>query len=555
MKNNRITQISLLAVCMMLLSLLGGGISIAEEPGPDQGPLATMTIEAGVISWEPQVENGRLSLTIGGPGDFYLQQEHESGARLTFTPEDGAGNPLPDGVYKYELRFLPVMGKALSGYDESQRGIASLKGTEMAPVQSGSFSVLNGSFVTQDAVESAPERELEQPEERSKVMDQVILDDLIVDGSACIGFDCVNGESFGFDTLRLKENNTRIKFQDTSTSASFPSNDWQITANDSANGGANKFSIDDIDGGRTPFTIEAGARTNALYVEDGGRIGFGTSTPVVKGLHMKYNDTPTLRLEQDGSSGWTPQTWDVAGNEANFFIRDVTNGSKLIFKIKPGAPTSSIFIAADGDVGLGTESPAANLHVDGSGIVQTVVQSDTNDWTAFFASDAYGPAIHWEGSSANNLRFGPSTDINGTGFSEKMRITGAGDVGIGNTSPTHLLDVGTSGAYCDGGAWVDGSSREYKTNVEGLTSEEATAVVRDLTPIKFNYKTELEEQYLGFIAEDVPDLVATNDRKGLSSMDIVAVLTKVVQEQQRIIEELEARLAALEKAAGTTSSP
>ena len=66
--------------------------------------------------------------------------------------------------------------------------------------------------------------------------DQVILDDLIVDGSACIGFDCVNGESFGFDTLRLKENNLRIKFQDTSSSASFPSRDWQITANDSANG-------------------------------------------------------------------------------------------------------------------------------------------------------------------------------------------------------------------------------------------------------------------------------------------------------------------------------
>ena len=33
--------------------------------------------------------------------------------------------------------------------------------------------------------------------------DNVILDDLIVDGSACIGFDCVNGESFGFDTLRF----------------------------------------------------------------------------------------------------------------------------------------------------------------------------------------------------------------------------------------------------------------------------------------------------------------------------------------------------------------
>ena len=40
--------------------------------------------------------------------------------------------------------------------------------------------------------------------------DFVILDDLIVDGSACIGLDCVDGEAFGFDTLRLKENNLRI---------------------------------------------------------------------------------------------------------------------------------------------------------------------------------------------------------------------------------------------------------------------------------------------------------------------------------------------------------
>ena len=35
----------------------------------------------------------------------------------------------------------------------------------------------------------------------------------------------------------------------------------------------------------------------------------------------------------------------------------------------------------------------------------------------------------------------------------------------------------------------------------------------------------------GFIAEEVPELISTKDRKGLSSMDIVAVLTKVVQEQ------------------------
>lgn len=60
---------------------------------------------------------------------------------------------------------------------------------------------------------------------------------------------------------------------------------------------------------------------------------------------------------------------------------------------------------------------------------------------------------------------------------------------------------------------------------------------------QYNLTTRLNEEdnYLGFIAEDVPEVVASKDRKGLSPMDIVAVLTKVVQAQQRKIEALEAR--------------
>jgi len=49
---------------------------------------------------------------------------------------------------------------------------------------------------------------------------------------------------------------------------------------------------------------------------------------------------------------------------------------------------------------------------------------------------------------------------------------------------------------------------------------------------------------VGFIAEDVPDLVATEDRKG---MDVVAVLTKVVQDQQKTIEEFSRKVSALEQ--------
>lgn len=78
--------------------------------------------------------------------------------------------------------------------------------------------------------------------------DQVIADDLIVQGSACFGLDCVNGENFGDNTIRLKENNTRILFDDTSTTPEDPDQDWWLIANDSQNGGPNMFAISDFTG-------------------------------------------------------------------------------------------------------------------------------------------------------------------------------------------------------------------------------------------------------------------------------------------------------------------
>jgi len=259
--------------------------------------------------------------------------------------------------------------------------------------------------------------------------DQVILDDLIVDGSICVGLDCVNGESFGFDTLRLKENNLRIRAVDTSSTASFPTRDWQITFNDSSNGGADKFSIDDIDGGRTPFTIEANAPSHSLFVDDGGRLGFGTSTPVAD-LHVKSGNTPTLRLEQDGSSGFTPQTWDLAGNEANIFIRDATNGSTLPFRLRPGAPTSALDIAATGRVGLRTSSPDASLEVNansttvGGGNVALKVAKGDGTGDVAIQLDAGDDGSFWNIShvvAGEELRFSKS----GTGETEiKFRAVG-----------------------------------------------------------------------------------------------------------------------------------
>ena len=126
-------------------------------------------------------------------------------------------------------------------------------------------------------------------------------------------------------------------------------------------------------------------------------------------------------------------------------------------------------------------------------------------------------------------------------------IAANGNVGIGKWGPSQPLHMG-SGAYCTaGGVWTNASSREYKKDIKELTRDEAMETLNGLNPVKFAYKADSGEQHVGFIAEDVPELVATKDKKGTSSMDMVAVLTKVVQEQQKTIAELSKKMGELEK--------
>ncbi|MDQ2972503.1 MAG: hypothetical protein M3R20_05940, partial [Pseudomonadota bacterium] len=239
--------------------------------------------------------------------------------------------------------------------------------------------------VVRNATDSSSVSRRDNPN-ASSPNDVVTADDIIVQGSACIGLDCVNNEAFGFDTLRLKENNTRIKFMDTSVSPGFTNHSWQLTANESTNGGLEKFSIEDITAATIPFTVLGSAPSNALFVDASGHVGLRTAGPQLD-LHIYTNNTPAIRLDQNSSGGYTAQTWDIGANEANFFVRDTTGGSHLPFRIRPGAPTSSIDIAASGNVGVGTSSPAAKLDVMGDMLVHgTISQLSSRTAKEHFAA-------------------------------------------------------------------------------------------------------------------------------------------------------------------------
>ncbi len=365
-------KLLLLIALMSMLALLTG-------PAAAQGPVAAVQISPDQVTWLPQIgDYSSITLTVAGPKDFHRQQTFPAGSAPTFS------RPPFDGPYTYELVVTPALdpgvAQALAAATEENRDevVAQLSQSGQLPpplTQSGSFLVSGGKFVTDDGGEGG-----------IGIQDVVVADDQIVQGSLCVGFDCVNNESFGFDTIRLKENNTRIKFEDTSSTSGFPTHDWQLTANDSASGGAEKFSIEDITAGRIPFTIEGDTPTNSLYIDSIGRIGLGTATPVLQ-LHIADGNTPGVRLDQDGTGGWGTYVWDVAGNETNFFVRDVTGGSRLPFKIKPGAPNNSLVVAASGDVGVGTLSPTAKLHVTGN----VLIEGSVTEFSSVEAKENFTP--------------------------------------------------------------------------------------------------------------------------------------------------------------------
>ncbi|MBC8427112.1 MAG: tail fiber domain-containing protein [Deltaproteobacteria bacterium] len=135
----------------------------------------------------------------------------------------------------------------------------------------------------------------------------------------------------------------------------------------------------------------------------------------------------------------------------------------------------------------------------------------------------------------------------GVGYKNLILNPAAGNVGIGTTSPSYPLQMGSGAYVSSGGVWTNASSREYKTDIRKLSTQKAIDTLKQLNPVEFAYKTDAQEKHVGFIAEDAPELVASKDRKGMSSMDVVAVLTKVVQQQQKTIAELSKKVIELER--------
>lgn len=352
--------------------------------------------------------------------------------------------------------------------------------------------------------------------------DQVINDDLIVIGSICAGIDCVNGEDFGFDTLRMKENNTRVQFNDTSA-GSFPTNNWQIRANASFSGGPSFLGFVDQgpDGtsetGTIVFSVAAGAGPNALFVDAGGNVGIGTGNPVLR-MHAVNGNTPALRLEQNGSSGFTPQTWDLAGNEINFFVRDVTNGSALPFRIRSGAATSVLDIQGNERVGVNTTSPDATMEVNavassiGAGnVVMKLTNPAVNGPATLQFASADTTTTPWNVLSSGNSNNFLITRADTGKF--EFQLTSAGNLTIA-------------------GALTQNSDKNNKIAIHPIDSDEILSKVLALPISSWTYTQDAESgtRHIGPMAQDFYALFGTGDTdRGISTLDASGVALAAIK--------------------------
>lgn len=182
-------------------------------------------------------------------------------------------------------------------------------------------------------------------------------------------------------------------------------------------------------------------------------------------------------------------------------------------------------------IGIGTAEPKQRLEVNGN--IQ--IHERNGGVAGLMITQASGETGYIMHNRASTLTIG-------AGSVDRITIDREGNVGIGISRPAHPIEM-VSGAHVTvGGVWTNSSSRVKKENINALSSEDAIAALARLEPVRFNYKNDTGESHVGFIAEDVPELVATGDRQGVSAMDIVAVLAKVIQAQQQRIDALEARL-------------
>ena len=180
-----------------------------------------------------------------------------------------------------------------------------------------------------------------------------------------------------------------------------------------------------------------------LSTTSGNYVGIGTSSPQTS-LHVTRSaNSEVLRLQNNNSQDQGPyiSLWDLDSrvgyvgfpNNDDLYLKNETSSGLIYFATND---LTRMAIEAGGQVGIGTSTPSAQLHVS-AGTVNNVATFESTDAGALIS--LVDPST--TGSSYVGLRADGDELSLRAGNSNRVRIQADGDVGIGTTSPSYKLDV------------------------------------------------------------------------------------------------------------------
>ena len=294
-----------------------------------------------------------------------------------------------------------------------------------------------------------------------------------------------------------------------------------------------------ISGYNNNFLVQSGASGSA-----GGIISFNT---------LFYINGSNGQIGVNTNSPQSQFVVAKTGNNATLELNLNNNGYSRIFSYDRTVGTSTNLILQDpgGNVGIGTTSPSAKLHV----------RHDGNGTTSTYSG------IHIENSNASvgsnvaaRLSFSGDGNASMAGIIEQRR-DGADSFWMRtlagySASGIIYIQSQTNGVYLakDATSWTSNSDERLKTDLTPI--ENSLDKVNQLRSVTGRYLTDDETKRRSFlIAQDVLEVLPeainvdiNNGMYGVQYTDVIPLLVASIKELSTKNTTLEARLAALESA-------